>query len=126
MVLHKLGDLKQKLQSMQYLQGLFLQSEKYSKTMLRYFNFDASFKLQWCRARDLFGSQISVTQEGLNCEPLAYEVVTWWHSGLGNYFVCKRFAVQTLLWSLGFVIQINLKHDIIAAWNMARSWSIST
>ena len=76
MVLHKLGDLKQKLQSMQYLQGLFLQSEKYSKAMLRYFNFDESFKLQWCRARDLFGSQISVTQEGLNCEPLAYEVVT--------------------------------------------------
>ena len=28
--------------------------------------------------------------------------------GLGNYFVKKRFAVQTLLWSLEFVFQINL------------------
>ena len=26
-----------------------------------------------------------------------------WPSGLGNDFVCKRFAVQTLLWSLEFV-----------------------
>ena len=34
--------------------------------------------------------------------------------GLGNYFVCKRFAVQTLLWSLEFVIEINLEHDTIA------------
>ena len=32
-------------------------------------------------------------------------------SGLGNYFVCKRFAVQILMWSLEFVIQINLEHD---------------
>ena len=28
---------------------------------LRYFNFEPSFKLRWCRARDLFGSQIPVT-----------------------------------------------------------------
>ena len=38
------------------------------------------------------------------------------HSGLGNYFVCKRFTVQTLLWSLEFVIQVNLEPDIIAVW----------
>ena len=30
--------------------------------------------------------------EGLNRESLVYEVVTW-PSGLGNYFVCKRFTV---------------------------------
>ena len=36
-------------------------------------------------------------------------------SGFGNYFVCKRFAVQTLLWSLEIVILINLEHDIMAA-----------
>ena len=36
-----------------------------------------------------------------------------WPSGLGNFFVCKRFAVQTLLWSLEFVIQINLGYDTI-------------
>ena len=35
-------------------------------------------------------------------------------SGLDNYFVCKRFAVQILLWSLEFAIHTNLKHDTIA------------
>ena len=34
--------------------------------------------------------------------------------GLGKDFVCKRFTVQTLLWLLEFVIQINLKHNTIA------------
>ena len=29
-------------------------------------------------------------------------------------FVCKRFTVQTHLWSLEFVIQINLEHETIA------------
>ena len=45
-----------------------------------------------------------------------------WPSGLGNYFVCKRFAVQTLLGSLKFVIQINLEHDISQLQNQ---WSIN-
>ena len=36
-----------------------------------------------------------------------------WPSGLGNYFVSKRFTVQTLLWSQ-FVIQIILEHSTIA------------
>ena len=31
---------------------------------LRYFNFEPSFKLQWCRARELFGSQIPVATGG--------------------------------------------------------------
>ena len=31
-------------------------------------------------------------------------------SGLGNYFACKRFADQTLLWSLGFVIPSQTQH----------------
>ena len=35
-------------------------------------------------------------------------------SGLGNYFVCKRFGVQTLPRSLEMVIQINLERDTIA------------
>ena len=34
-------------------------------------------------------------------------------SGLGNYFICKRFSVQTLLRSLELVIQIILEHDTI-------------
>ena len=60
------------------------------------------------------GHKFQWPQEGLNCESLK-----------GNYFVCKRFTVQTLLWSLEFGIQINLEHDTIAVWNLARSWSIS-
>ena len=60
-----------------------------------------------------------------------YRKICWYclhgkSNGLGNYFVCKRFAGQTLLWSLEIVIQINLEHDTIAVWNLARSWSIST
>ena len=45
-------------------------------------------------------------------------------SGLGNYFVCKRFAVQNLLWSLEFVIQTSLDDETIAVLNLARNWSI--
>ena len=56
-----------------------------------------------------FDLKFQWTQEGLNCESLGHKA-----SGLGNYFVCKRFAVQTLLWSLEFVIQINLEHGTIA------------
>ena len=41
-----------------------------------------------------------------------------WPSGLGNYFISKRFAVQTLLWSLEFVVQINLQHDTITTLEM--------
>ena len=48
------------------------------------------------------------------------------HSALDNYFLCKKFTVQTLLWSLEFVIQIDLEHDNIAVWNLSRSWSISS
>ena len=32
--------------------------------MLRYLNFEPSFKQQWCRARDSFGSQVPVTTGG--------------------------------------------------------------
>ena len=47
--------------------------------------------------------------------------INLWPSGLGNFIVCKRFAVQTLLWSLGFVIQINFEHNTIAVSNLAQS-----
>ena len=56
--------------------------------------------------------------------PLGHK--TLWPSRLGKYLICEIFAVQTLLWSLEFVIQINLEHDTIAVWNLARSWSILT
>ena len=91
--------------------------------MLRYFNFEPCFKLWWCFARDLFGSQIP------------YGLMALFHmalgpSGLGSYFTCKRFAVQTHLWSLEFVIQINLKHDTIKVnvnfnFNQRNSWCIN-
>ena len=58
---------------------------------MRCFNFVSSFKLR------LFSCSL-------------------WCSGLGNYFLWKRLAVKTLLWSLKFVIKINLKHDTIAVY----------
>ena len=86
----------------------------------------------WC-AWDLFGSQILVTTGGfelriswIGSSNLTHKVITPLRpSGLGNCFICKRFEVQTLLWSLEFVIQINLEQDNIAVWYLARSWSIS-
>ena len=76
--------------------------------ILIYFNFESSFKLRWCRALDLLGSQILVITGGFELQISCIQ-----SSGLGNYFVCKRFAVQTLLWSLEFVILINFEHDTI-------------
>ena len=77
-------------------------------TILRYFNNGSSFKLRWCRARDLLGSQVLVTTGGfelrISCIWSSYviheAIRALWPSGLGNYFICKRFAVQSLLWSL--------------------------
>ena len=40
-----------------------------------------------------------------------------WSNGLGNYFVYNIFAVQSLVWSQEFVIQISLQHDTIAVWS---------
>ena len=72
-------------------------------------------KLRWCCARDLFWIADSSDHSSK----------VLWSSGLGNYLVCKIFAVQTLLWSLEFVFEINLEHDAIKIWNLARSWNIS-
>ena len=55
--------------------SVLLQFTSYS-FMLRYFNFEPSFKLRYHLARDLLGSQIPVITGGLNCEPLAYNVLT--------------------------------------------------
>ena len=55
--------------------------------LLRYFNFEPSFKLRWYRARDLFASQIPVTTGGggregfqlqiscMQCSYLTYEAI---------------------------------------------------
>ena len=37
-------------------------------SILRYFNFEPSFKLRWCRARDLFESQIPVITGGFELQ----------------------------------------------------------
>ena len=37
-------------------------------------------------------------------------------NGLGDYFVRKTFAVQTLMLSQEFVMQIDLKHGTIAVY----------
>ena len=73
----------------------------------------------------LFGWQILVTTGGFELQiseissnpsvvlliRLTYYVL--WRNGLGSYFVCKRFTVQTFLWSLEFAIQIHLEHDTV-------------
>ena len=53
----------------------------------------------------------------------SYRLSIWlvlWHNGLGKYLVCKRFAVQTLLSPLEFVLQRNLKHNTIAVWTLTQ------
>ena len=60
----------------------------------------ATFNLQWCRARDLLGSKIPMTTAS-NC------------------------AKETLLWSLEFVIKINIERETIALWNLAQSCEVT-
>ena len=66
-------------------------------------------KLRWCCARDLFWIANSSDHKSK----------VLWPSGLGNYLVCKKFAVQTLLRSLEFVAQNNLEHDTITIWGIS-------
>ena len=54
-------------------------------------------KFQWLHVTGGFELRISYIQ--------------WDHSGLGNCFLCKRFAVQSHLWLLEFVIQSNLERN---------------
>ena len=59
-------------------------------------------------------NSVSDIQDYIECIIKNHKNMVLWPSGLGNDFVCKRFAVQTPLWSLEFVIQINVEHDTIA------------
>ena len=98
------------------------------------FNFEPSLKLRWFRPRDLFGSQIPVTtgrfelpifsmrNNYLTQYAISYLDWTLRPSGLDNYFECKRFTVQTLLWSLEFVIQMRLEQDTIAIYLVFLFW----
>ena len=54
-----------------------------------------------------------------NCDSAVLEIYLdhkfqWPHEG----------PQETLLWSLEFVIQINLQHDAVAVWNLTGSWNI--
>ena len=91
--------------------------------MLKYFNSESSFKLRWCCARDLFGSQIPVTTGGFELQISCIRSSYLTHQAirpddlLGQVATLyARFAVQTTLWSLKFVIQINLEHDTISSY----------
>ena len=47
-------------------------------------------------------------KQGKNCKYLIrLNELILWSSGLADSFVCKRFAVQTPLWSPEFAIQVN-------------------
>ena len=51
--------------------------------------------------------RIWVRRVHLTCKAL-------WSSGLGHSVVSKKFAIQTLLWTLIYVIRQNLKRNIMA------------
>ena len=69
--------------------------------------------LWWCHAQELFGLQIPVTSGGFELEIYCIQSSYLTHlairsNRLGGFREpeWKRFAVQTLLWSLAVVIQI--------------------
>ena len=57
----------------------------------------------------------NVTNSGTPNSP---SIINYW---VRNFTACKKFAVQTPLWSLEFVIHQNVKHDTIAVSNLTRS-----
>ena len=58
------------------------------KIFLRYFNFEPSFKLRWCRARGLFGSEIPVTTRGFELR-----ISCIWSSYLTHQAIRKAFSL---------------------------------
>ena len=91
--------------------------------ILKYFNSESSFKLRLCRARDLFGSRIPVTTGGFELQISCIRSSFLTHQAirpdnlLGQVATLyARFAVQTILWSLKFVIQINLEHNTVSSY----------
>ena len=63
---------------------------------LRFFNFELSLKIWWCRVREVFRTTYSFFMQ---CSDL-----TSWASALGNCIACKRFGPPTLLRSRDFEI----------------------
>ena len=82
---------------------------KVQTKMLRYFNFEPSFKLWWCFAWDLFW----IT----NSSDHRRALWTLWPSGLGKYSYAEdsQFKPSCDHWNLRS--KINLEHDTIAVEN---------
>ena len=73
--------------------------------ILRYFNFEPSFKLRWCRARDLLGSQIPVaTLSLLDNLPLFTKLL---------YFLKKKSNLASLIFSK--IVKSNLGSPLPAS-----------
>ena len=85
--------------------------------ILRYFNFKVKFETamvscsRFVFITNTFGSATPVVRQQIWVLRIHLTYQTLWVS---NYFVCRRFAVQNLLRSLEFVVQINLEHGTIA------------
>ena len=82
--------------------------------------------MRWCGVRELFGWQIPETTWGFG---LRISCIRSSYLTLMAYWVRLLLRMQKIcssnLWSLEFVIQVNLEHDTIAVWDLARSWSIA-
>ena len=69
---------------MDLLEDLKMSLSNFNFVMLRYFNFEPSLKLRWCRARDLFGPQIPVTTGGfelrISCIQSRYDFANLLHT----------------------------------------------
>lgn len=95
-----------------------LSAIKIHHQVLRSFNFEPNCKLQWHRARDMFGLEIPVSLESFELRISYIRNIYLTRKGLCliglcNYFLCNRFSVQKLFWSLEFSIQKCIKHDIL-------------
>ena len=60
---------------------------------LRYFNFEPCFKSRWCRARDLFGSQIPVATGGFELRRSSYLISQVIKSNRLGGFGVPAFAI---------------------------------
>ena len=66
------------------------------------------------RSATIYRSATTVVRQGILVLPIHLTYQALWPSGLGNDFICKRFTVQILLRSLGFVIKKNLEDNATA------------
>ena len=88
----------QKLQQFQprfKIQTCVLRQKRISKTLQLWANLETAKVSCWWFILD---HKFQWSLESLNCKLVSY-------NGSNNYTICKRFAVQTLLWSLEWLLQ---------------------